>query len=311
MANAHPATLARSRLSIEDGVALGTATLISVLCVRSGWFDHLCMMMRRDERYQFDEYVGASFVFLAVTVIMFFRREWQLRRRLALLGAREQRAHEAARRDHLTGMANRLALMERMNDVGREDVAFLLIDLDGFKAINDLHGHAAGDAVLKVVAHRLQALSQESPEAYFARLGGDEFGCLLLCSSEKEALTVRHRIVHDLEEPIRLATGEVIVGASIGCVVSTDRRLTPDEILQHADTSMYHDKTLRSAARRWQEVQPIKSPKVMEETSMAGAYQRYQVIEMLRDGLAMSFPLLKMNDFDSLLEKLDSVGAKS
>jgi diguanylate cyclase (GGDEF)-like protein len=293
-------------LSIEDGVALGTALLISAVCVKSGWFDHLCMMLRRDERYELDEYVGSGFVFLAVAVIMFVRRELQLRARLAWLSIREQSAHNAARRDHLTGLANRLALMERMIDVSEQDLVFLLIDLDGFKAINDLHGHAAGDSVLKVVSQRLQALSQETRGSFVARLGGDEFGCLLLCSSEREALRVQQRIVQDLEEPIRLAAAEVVVGASTGSAASTNGQLSPDELLQHADTSMYLDKVSRSAATRWQVAPPVVSEGITGEVSPTSSYKRYHLMEMLRDGLALSFPLLKVEDFDTLLRSLDA-----
>jgi diguanylate cyclase (GGDEF)-like protein len=267
------------------------------------------MMLRRDERYELDEYVGAGFVFLAVAVIMFFRRELQLRARLAWLGAREQSAHKAARRDHLTGLANRLALMERLNDVGEQDVVFLLIDLDGFKAINDLHGHAAGDSVLKVVSQRLQALSQDTRGSFVARLGGDEFGCLLLCSSELEAVAVQQRIVRDLEKPVHLGAAEVFVGASIGSAVSTNGRLSSDELLQEADTSMYLDKVSRSAARRWQAAPPVASDGITGELSPTASYKRYHLMEMLRDGLALSFPLLKADDFDALLQNLDNAGS--
>jgi len=307
MANAAPPTLERFRLSAEDGIALGIALLISALCIQRGWFDQLCMLLRRDERFELDEYVGASFVFLAVSVIMFFRREWQLRARLALLGARERSAHQAARRDHVTGLANRLALIERMNEVGEEDVVFLLIDLDGFKSINDLHGHAAGDSVLKVVSQRLSALSQETRGSFVARLGGDEFGCLLFCWSEREGLAVQREIVRILEEPVHLAEVELKVGASVGLAASTKGRLNADELLQFADISMYREKVARSAIRRRDAI-PIFSLNGVTNNSFAASYKRYQVTEMLRDALAMSFPLLKADNFDSVLQKLDAGG---
>jgi diguanylate cyclase (GGDEF)-like protein len=311
MAKANRATLAQSRLSAEDGIGLGAAVLISALCVQMGWFDRLCMLLRRDEQFELDEYVGASFVFLAVAVMLFVRREWQLRARLALLGAREQSAHQAARRDHLTGLANRLALMERMNEVREQDVLFLLIDLDGFKAINDLHGHAAGDFVLKTVSQRLLALSQEMRGSFVARLGGDEFGCLLLCPSEEEGLAVHHQIIQLLEEPVRLAAAEVRVGASVGSAASPNGRLNPDELLQLADASMYREKALRYAIRL-KEAGPLISPgPISDSMSTAAAYKRYQVIEMLRDALAMSFPLLNTGDFDDLLQELDGIEAAS
>jgi diguanylate cyclase (GGDEF)-like protein len=311
MAKAYRATLAQARLSVEDGVALGAAISISALSVQCGWFDHLCMMLRREEKYQLDEYVGASFVFLAITVIMFFRREWQLRNRLALLAAREQSAHNAARRDHLTGLANRLALMERLNEAREQDVLFFLIDLDGFKAINDLHGHAAGDFVLKTVSQRLRALSQEMQGSLVARLGGDEFGCLLLCSSEQEGLAAQDQIIRILEEPIRLMATEVRVGASVGTAASPNGKLSPDELLQIADSAMYREKAFRYTLRLRRARSLGSSEPINNMTPTAAAYKRHQVTEMLRDVLAMSFPLLNTGDFDDLLQRLDAVDAAS
>jgi diguanylate cyclase (GGDEF)-like protein len=310
MAKTYPAKLAQLRLSIEDGAALTVASLVSAVCVRSEWFDDICMALRRDEKYELDEFVGTAFVFLAVAVIMFVRREWQLRARLKVLGAREQGAHEAARRDHLTGLANRLALTERLNDVDDRDVLFLLIDLDGFKAINDLHGHAAGDTVLKVVSRRLKALSQEMAGSFVARLGGDEFGCLVHCSSPEDGLLVQQRIVRVLEEPVQLASVEVSVGASIGSVASTDGRLNPDELLQFADTAMYRDKVSRSAARRSANACASSESDGGKMPAKADM-RRYQILEMLRDGLAMSFPLSHSKDIEGLLDHLDVVDAAS
>jgi diguanylate cyclase (GGDEF)-like protein len=264
MAKTHPAALAQSRLSVEDGVALAAAALISALCVQRGWFDSLCMTLRRNEKYDLDEYVGASFIFLAVLVVMFLRREWQLRSRLAWLSVRERSANQAARRDHLTGLANRLALMERMDELSEQSVVFLLIDLDGFKAINDQHGHAAGDYVLQTVSQRLLNISRENAARFVARLGGDEFGCLFPCSSEQEALTFQERLIRILEEPIRLSAAEVSVGASVGSAFSANGRFSADELLQLADAAMYREKlsrvVIRQGARPGQMMRPECAP---------------------------------------------------
>jgi diguanylate cyclase (GGDEF)-like protein len=304
-----PAAQAQFRLSIEDGIALGAAVLISAVCVRLGWFDHVCMMMRRGEVYEIDEYVGAGFVLLAVTVIMFIRREWQLRTRLTLLSAREQSSHEAARRDHLTGLANRLALMERMNEVSEQDVLFLLIDLDGFKAVNDQHGHAAGDSVLKVVSQRLQDLSDKAQGLFVARLGGDEFGCLLLCSSEQEALAVQQQIVRALEMPVCLAATKVSVGASVGSAASADGRLTPDELLQLADTAMYQEKVQRSALKQRVMELVVSCDQMTHRASRAATYRERKILNWLCDQRALSLPLRGSNDFDGLLKQLDGADA--
>ena len=308
MADTNPAARAQFRLSLEDGIALGTAALISALCVDRGWFDHLCMLMRQNEADDLDEYVGASFVLLAVTVLMFIRREWQLRTRLTRLSAREQIAHEAARRDHLTGLPNRLALMERLNEVSEQNVLFFLIDLDGFKQINDQHGHAAGDSVLKVVSKRLKGLSEKIPGCFVARLGGDEFGCLLLFSSEEEVLAVQQRIILALEVPISLDATEVSVGASVGSAASTNGRLKPDELLQLADTAMYREKVNRSAIKRRLMELVLSSASTADGAPLAADCRQRKILNWCAKR-AIFLPLLHSIDFDSLLKQLDAADA--
>lgn len=233
-----------AKLSIEDASALVLAAVVTAVCVRSGWFDHVCMTLRRGEQYQLDEFVGGSVVFLVAAVFMFVRREWQLRACLEKSAAREQTAHDAARHDYLTGLANRLALMERLDEVREQDLAFLLIDLDGFKAVNDHHGHAAGDEVLKEVSRRLLEISSRTG-GLVARLGGDEFGYLLPTASEQELALVRDGIIRRLRQTIRLRSGAVAIGASVGSATSTNGRLGPDDLLQSADAAMYRTKLER------------------------------------------------------------------
>ena len=250
MARSSSSKMTCSALSVEDGVALAIATLASLICIQAGWFDYVCMMLRREEQYELDEYVGTSFIFLTIAFIMFARREWQLRTRLTASNKREQTARAVARKDHLTGLPNRLALMERMEEVRAEHVVFLLMDLDGFKAINDRHGHAAGDEVLKEVSNRLQGIAAGVYGSLVARLGGDEFGCLLTKSSGPEELAVRQEIISCLEEPIHLTSGTVRVGASIGSAASIDGQFSPDELLHLSDTHMYDEKIRRFTVRR-------------------------------------------------------------
>jgi diguanylate cyclase (GGDEF)-like protein len=309
MTRTAPSKLAKSRLSIEDGLALGLATLFSFMCIRSGWFDRICMMLRRDEQYELDEYVGTSFIFLAVAVAMFIRREWQLRARLTASSAREQHAHEAARKDHLTGLANRLALMERMNEVEGHDIVFLLIDLDGFKAINDRHGHASGDAVLTEVSARLKAIADSVHGRFVARLGGDEFGCLLLTSSAAEEVRVTREIISRIEKPIHLASGEVSVGASIGSAASVGGQLNPDELLHLSDIAMYDEKTRRAATGRAsaRQIRPVRP--ITDNSSVTAVYRKYRALEILREGLKQAFPPSQNDGFEDLLDQLDNVGA--
>jgi len=145
--------------------------------------------------------------------------------------------------DPLTGLANRPALVDHMaaaldRAAAREHVfAVLLVDLDGFKAVNDTFGHATGDALLVAVAGRLLDVARSQDTV--ARIGGDEFVVLLDgVTSEQGAVQVAQRILVTLSQPYALEPGEVSVGASIGITVrSTETR--PDELLSEADAAMY------------------------------------------------------------------------
>jgi diguanylate cyclase (GGDEF)-like protein/PAS domain S-box-containing protein len=158
--------------------------------------------------------------------------------------------------DHLTGLPNRAQFQEHL-DVALErarregsSLAVLFIDLDGFKQINDDHGHAAGDAVLRAVGNRLAAATRGGDVV--ARLGGDEFAVMLPGGNEREC----DRIVRRLRELIqRKRVGSVALSASIG---SATCRGTDDlaDALRRADTRMYQAKTsaqrlpVREADRR-------------------------------------------------------------
>lgn len=155
-------------------------------------------------------------------------------------------AHQALH-DGVTGVANRLALMDRLAQAvkalerseGR--VALLFIDLDNFKVINDSWGHDAGDRVLVEVARRLTRISRRNDTV--ARFGGDEF--VLLCSSLHEDDDVRliaSRAVRAIGEPFVLGDEDVSVTGSIGVVVTADPLADPGVLLQEADIAMYEAK---------------------------------------------------------------------
>ncbi|MFC7530652.1 diguanylate cyclase domain-containing protein [Actinoplanes sp. GCM10030250] len=142
--------------------------------------------------------------------------------------------------DDLTGLANRrqftAALAATAGDDGGGRASVLLIDLNGFKQINDTYGHGAGDAVLRHVAERL--LSCAGPGDVPARLGGDEFAVLAADPAAAEGLAGRIRAA--LAEPAVIAGRELAVGVSIG--VATGAACDPDQLLNAADLRMYDEK---------------------------------------------------------------------
>lgn len=143
---------------------------------------------------------------------------------LVLLVWRADDEHEMTRHDPMTGLLNRRGFGERLDvtlaRVRRrgQTTALLVLDLDGFKAINDRLGHEAGDEVIRAVGSRLQGAIRFADAA--ARLGGDEFALLLERVPDVRAATAAAWRIHDrLAEPLQLAAGEARVGASIGLVL--------------------------------------------------------------------------------------------
>jgi diguanylate cyclase (GGDEF)-like protein/PAS domain S-box-containing protein len=154
--------------------------------------------------------------------------------------------------DALTGLPNRVLLLDRLTQAlatarrSRRCGAVLFVDLDQFKRINDAHGHAMGDALLREVARRLESFLRE--EDTVARLGGDEFVILLpeLATSLDEAgalvMAVAEKIRRALEGPVTIEGQEFVTSASIGLTVFPKDAESVDDLMREADTAMYRAK---------------------------------------------------------------------
>ncbi len=174
---------------------------------------------------------GAIFVFIDISA----RKE------------REQRIQHLADHDALTGLLNRRLLEDRLqqsiNLARRNDsmVAVMLIDLDGFKAVNDQYGHLMGDYVLRTVAKRLKDCVRESDTV--ARLGGDEFVVLLSGQrSAQDSSVVAEKILGALTDPVAAGGRRFDIGASIGISIFPRDGASPEQLLKHADAAMYRVK---------------------------------------------------------------------
>ncbi len=176
----------------------------------------------------------------------------------------EKQLHHMAHHDTLTGLPNRFLFMQelrsRLSDVVRSDsdLALFFIDLDHFKRINDMHGHAYGDALLKESASRLKAALREHDVA--ARLGGDEFTVIISrYSSLHEVRQVASRLVTELSRPYQLLDLELSISSSIGIACFPDSSIPVEEreeskggseqflhienaLLRNADIAMYNAK---------------------------------------------------------------------
>ena len=174
------------------------------------------------------------------------RKSFKLRKAMRERDGAEAQAESVARHDALTGLANRRLFREVLESRLRavtplSTLAVLQIDLDRFKPVNDVHGHAAGDAVLCVVADRLRGLIP--PDSLAARLGGDEFAILTDSRGDPESLgRLAQQIIEVLSHPIGWAQSRLEIGATVGVAVATPESATAEALLHAADVAMYQGK---------------------------------------------------------------------
>jgi diguanylate cyclase (GGDEF)-like protein len=170
----------------------------------------------------------------------------QLRARLVELEATPNRASDSSY-DRLTGLGRREVLVDRLEHCmlrsarTLEKFAVLYCDLDGFKLVNDLFGHEAGDAVLAEVATRLTQTVRNYDTV--TRFGGDEFVILLEdIHDEDAALNIANRIVDTISRNIVLRDAEATIGISVGVAIACDAQVKADTLLARADAAMYEAK---------------------------------------------------------------------
>ncbi len=155
-----------------------------------------------------------------------------------------------ARTDHVTGLSNRRDFLEGgeaklVSLRPDEQLAVLLIDLDGFKEVNDSLGHAQGDELLKIIGQRFaQKIGDRGP---MARTGGDEFACTLLIEAESEGVAMANQLSRALLDPISLDGTKVRVSASIGVAIWPQHGTTHAELVRSADVAMYEAKHTRNS----------------------------------------------------------------
>jgi diguanylate cyclase (GGDEF)-like protein/PAS domain S-box-containing protein len=167
----------------------------------------------------------------------------------------EEALEHRALHDPLTDLANRSLFFDRLQQALHSarrqgtQLAVVMIDLDGFKAVNDAFGHAAGDEVLKVMAGRLASEMRATDTA--ARIGGDEFAWILpRIAGRRAADRLMTKRLSAAREPIAVDGKKVDLGVSAGVAIYPDDGRDADSLIRHADAAMYSAKRRHEAVRR-------------------------------------------------------------
>lgn len=156
----------------------------------------------------------------------------------------ERLAKEVAATDPLTGVANRRAFVAMLEEALAErtsaSIGVALIDLDGFKPINDTFGHGTGDAVLIEVSSRLK--KSAGPKAFVARMGGDEFAVLLRCRGKAAGVRLGQRLCAELQQPYRVDGREFRISGCCGITLHRAQECDVSQVLRRTDTALYSAK---------------------------------------------------------------------
>ncbi len=190
----------------------------------------------------------------------------------------EQALNRIAFEDPLTGLANRRALQERwMHEIEPAQmyrspfIAVLLLDLDGFKGVNDRFGHDVGDDTLVVTAQRLRSCVRAHDVV--CRLGGDEFAILLPhLEHPQQAAHICQRITDAMQEPFKLAGYSFSLGASAGVSLYPQHGCTLHDLMKCADTALYRIKKARKGGWGWYAPPPPELPS--HEPAHTGPWQK-------------------------------------
>lgn len=315
-------------------IGLGTVTAGSLLADMD-LFEKLHGFTRTHEDWELDELIPTALVSVVGLIAALVFRSNQLRAQIRKRKALEAEAKALARHDALTGLPNRRYFGERVEamkagvDRSGDAFAFLAIDLDRFKPINDTYGHAAGDKVLQQVADRI--LAELPAGAVASRMGGDEFAVALPLGDEPHYLErLARRICARVADPLDIGGRKFRVSASVGVACYPRDGETIADVMTHSDMAMYDAKksgrnTFGFFEHRLGEAQKLR---FALETELAGAIEANQIVPYLqpvfdlKTGNLTGFEILSRwlhpergeiqpDDFISLAEDIGVIGALS
>jgi diguanylate cyclase len=222
--------------SLATAYCLSSVRMAAILNMSIGLFPISTLMLLSGERL---DMVAA--VCLLVAAIFLLQLIFDQHKQWVSLLTLQHEMRQQAHTDPLTGLLNRRALTaqidERMADEEPKPFLLALLDLDGFKPINDMHGHAAGDVLLCTVGKRLAEAAGE--DAAVARLGGDEFAILIPAGSSEKVETLADDLLIALVPPFAIEGQQLRIGASIGIAQWPENGSDMKTLFEKADKALY------------------------------------------------------------------------
>ena len=250
-------TIMRHRNSFVEGLLLlATMAVATFIVYEYDIFSNSQGVTSQEHVIELDEAVALAAVLCVGLLVISWRLLLSLRREVTRRTEAEQRARELAHQDSLTGLPNRRQFDQELKAAiaapPRIDGAHavLLLDLNGFKRINDLYGHATGDEVLINVARRLQWAVRDGD--LVVRFGGDEFAVLARqLAGAEEATSIALRVIKELDQPITFGSTRHQIGVGIGIALIPQDGQNAVEIMRKADIALYRAKAERGSTSRF------------------------------------------------------------
>ena len=295
---------AQERLIMDLIIIGGLAVILAIVSVSIDAFERINAFSRSHEAYEIDELLTIGF-FASIALIAFsWRRVTDQRREIVARRKAEERARHLANADALTGLPNRRRLEAELDaalvgvEAGQKR-AFMLMDLNRFKPVNDVFGHQAGDELLVEVARRLNETVDRGSIVF--RLGGDEFAVLTGTFDDVEQVSrMARRIVAATDRPFLINDTALTVGLGIGIAVAPTDATTTPQLLRKADVALYRAKSRRTSGYHFFE--PEMDRKLMRRSQLESdlpvamkngdIYPVFQPIVRLGDGHIVGFEAL-------------------
>jgi diguanylate cyclase (GGDEF)-like protein len=243
------------RRDTRDAIGLLGIGIITFLAAHT--YDlppHLLQFGLDHADWEVDDIIFVLFMLSAAMMIYGFRRYQDLSREIKARTAAELDARNLARHDPLTGLPNRRFFKEKLEEClgvasATHQVAILMLDLDGFKTVNDTYGHAVGDKALSEFARRVSKILRKG--TFLARIGGDEFAIIKpKIDSLDDPTNLARRIAATVAEPFVIESVTADFGVGIGIAIAPDDGVDPDELVRRADRALYRAKAAgRSSVR--------------------------------------------------------------